>query len=146
MNMSRPQAVCMKKVFVNGTFDILHCAHIELLNYAKSLGDYLIVAIDSDSRVKQLKGNDRPINNQHERKIMMEVLKPVDQVHIFYSHDDLVDLIKTLDVDIIVKGSDHKGNPVEGEQYVNEVVWFERIDDYSSTNKIESIISSGQLR
>lgn len=146
MNMSRPQAVCMKKVFVNGTFDIVHCAHIELLTYAKSLGDYLIVAIDSDTRVKELKGSSRPINTEKERKMMMEALKPVDEVHVFHTHDDLVNLIKQLDVDIIVKGSDHRGNPVEGAQYVNEIVWFERIDDYSSTNKIESIIGSGQLR
>lgn len=144
--MSKLQAVCMKKVFVNGTFDILHCAHIELLKYAKSLGDYLIVAIDSDDRVKQLKGSDRPINSEQERKIMMEALKPVDEVMIFHSHDDLVNKIKQLDVDIIVKGSDHRGNPVEGAQYVNEVVWFERIDEYSSTSKIESIVGSRQLR
>ena len=62
----------MKTVFVNGTFDVVHKAHIELLNYAKSLGDRLYVAIDADERVKQLKGPTRPINNQDERRFFLD--------------------------------------------------------------------------
>ena len=57
----------MKRIFVNGTFDILHVAHIELLNYAREMGDYLMVAIDSDKRVTELKGPLRPINTEYER-------------------------------------------------------------------------------
>ena len=57
----------MKRIFVNGTFDILHRGHIELLNYAKSLGDHLTVAIDSDSRVERLKGKDRPIHSVYDK-------------------------------------------------------------------------------
>ena len=70
----------MTRVIVNGTFDILHPGHVALLTYAKSLGDFLIVAIDSDERVKKLKGSDRPINGQEDRKTMLEALKPVDKV------------------------------------------------------------------
>jgi cytidyltransferase-like protein len=71
----------MRKVFVNGTFDIIHLGHLALFNYAKSLGDFLLVAIDSDKRVKQLKGNDRPINNQIERKTLLENLKAIDETN-----------------------------------------------------------------
>ena len=73
----------MKKIFVNGTFDILHSGHLALLNYAKTLGSSLTVAIDSDKRVKQLKGTNRPINNQIDRANMLINLKAVDNVYIF---------------------------------------------------------------
>ena len=73
----------VKKVFVNGCFDLLHRGHLELFEYAKSLGDHLTVGIDSDSRVKELKGNHRPINTQDDRKFMLESLKWVDEVRVF---------------------------------------------------------------
>ena len=75
----------VKSVFVNGTFDVLHPGHVRLLSYAKSLGDRLFVAIDSDRRVRELKGNLRPINNSSERKEMLLALKPVDEVETFDS-------------------------------------------------------------
>ena len=65
------------KVFVNGTFDILHRGHLEMLQYAASLGDCLVLAIDSDRRVKELKGLLRPINNQADRKFMLDCIKGV---------------------------------------------------------------------
>ena len=64
----------MKHVFVNGTFDILHPGHIALLNYAKSLGNYLTVGIDSDARIKELKGSDRPVNSQEERMMNYSII------------------------------------------------------------------------
>ena len=73
----------MSLIFVNGTFDILHPGHIELLNYAKSLGNHLMIGIDSDERVTQLKGPERPINNQRYRAFMLKNLKAVDEVVIF---------------------------------------------------------------
>lgn len=127
----------MIRVVVNGTFDIIHPGHLALLNYAKSLGDFLIVAIDADDRVKQLKGPSRPINNQYERKLLLENLKAVDEVQIFASNEQLVDIIKNCA--IMVKGSDYKGRSVIGEANC-QVVYFDRIDEYSSTKKIQSII------
>jgi D-beta-D-heptose 7-phosphate kinase/D-beta-D-heptose 1-phosphate adenosyltransferase len=131
----------MKKVVVNGTFDVIHPGHLALLNYARSLGDFLIVAIDTDERVRQLKGQYRPINNQQERKILLENLKSVDQVEIFGSDLELVSIIRQCD--IMVKGSDYRGKSVIGEANCH-VIYFERIDDYSSTAKIQDIIDRGQ--
>jgi D-beta-D-heptose 7-phosphate kinase/D-beta-D-heptose 1-phosphate adenosyltransferase len=125
------------KIVVNGTFDVIHPGHLAMLNYAKSLGDFLIVAIDSDDRVKQLKGPKRPINNQTERKLLLENLKAVDEVKIFASNEQLVDIIKNCA--IMVKGSDYKGKSVIGEANC-QVIYFDRIDEYSSTKKIQSII------
>jgi rfaE bifunctional protein nucleotidyltransferase chain/domain len=126
------------KVVVNGTFDIIHPGHLALLNYAKSLGDFLIVAIDSDSRVSELKGPQRPINNQSERKLLLENLRAVDEVVVFNSSDELVDIVKQCA--IMVKGSDYRGKSVIGEANC-QVVYFDRIDEYSSTKKIQNIIN-----
>ena len=128
----------MKKVVVNGTFDVIHPGHLALLNYAKSLGDFLIVAIDSDSRVSELKGPLRPINPQDERKLLLENLKAVDQVVVFNSSSELVDIIKQCA--IMVKGSDYRGRSVIGEANC-QVIYFERINEYSSTKKIQDIIN-----
>ncbi len=127
----------MKRVIVNGTFDIVHLGHLELLNYAKSLGDYLIVAIDTDTRVGRLKGPGRPINNQIERKTLLQNLKAVDEVRLFGSDQELIDIIK--ECSIMVKGSDYRGQPIVGENDIAEIVFFERINGYSSTEKIQHI-------
>lgn len=127
----------MKTIIVNGTFDIIHPGHLELLNYAKSLGDYLIVAIDTDTRVQQLKGHDRPINNQYERKMLLENLKAVDEVQIFNSNEELVDIIKKCS--IMVKGSDYRGKQSIGEEYC-QVIYYERTE-HSTTQKIQDIIN-----
>jgi D-beta-D-heptose 7-phosphate kinase/D-beta-D-heptose 1-phosphate adenosyltransferase len=131
----------MKKIFVNGTFDILHRGHLELLNYAKSLGDYLSVAIDSDRRVKEKKGLTRPIYNAEERKFFLENLKSVDEVFTFDSDLELESLVNTINPDIMIVGSDWKGKKVIGSEYAKELVFFERIGDYATTRTIENIIS-----
>jgi D-beta-D-heptose 7-phosphate kinase/D-beta-D-heptose 1-phosphate adenosyltransferase len=129
----------MKKVFVNGTFDILHTGHLALLDYAKSLGDKLVVGIDSDDRVRLLKGSHRPINSQNDRGILLSALKSVDEVFIFDTDDDLRSLIQNCDV--MVKGSDYKDKPVIGQEICREIVFFERLNGYSTTNKIQDIIN-----
>jgi len=132
----------MKKIFVNGTFDIIHVGHIDLLNYAKSLGDYLLVAIDTDMRVREKKGPHRPINNGIERKYLLETLKPVDEVRFFGSDGDLIYILEEYKPDIIVKGDDHKTTEHSGisSQYSKQVIYYERIPHYSTTKKIQDII------
>jgi rfaE bifunctional protein nucleotidyltransferase chain/domain len=129
----------MIKVFVNGTFDILHTGHIELLNYAKSLGDHLIVGIDSDQRIKELKGPDRPINREYDRLLMLKNLKAVNEVIVFNNDDELIKLVSSCD--IMVKGSDYRGKPIVGEKVCKKIVFFERIYGYSTTDTIKNIIN-----
>jgi D-beta-D-heptose 7-phosphate kinase/D-beta-D-heptose 1-phosphate adenosyltransferase len=126
------------KIFVNGTFDIVHNGHLAMINYAKTLGDSLSIAIDSDSRVKQLKGKTRPINNQQERANLLINLKAVDNVYIFDTDSELIDLIKQHD--IMIKGSDYKDKPIIGSDLI-DINFFDRINEYSTTNKIQDIIN-----
>jgi D-beta-D-heptose 7-phosphate kinase/D-beta-D-heptose 1-phosphate adenosyltransferase len=130
----------MKKIVVNGTFDILHLGHLRLLEYAKSHPDsYVLVLIDSDRRVKELKGNNRPINSEYERACFLFALKSVDRVEIFDSDDELRTYIRDFDPDIMVKGSDYEGKPIIGAEYCKEIKFYERLGDYSTTNKIQHI-------
>jgi D-beta-D-heptose 7-phosphate kinase/D-beta-D-heptose 1-phosphate adenosyltransferase len=132
----------MTRVIVNGTFDILHRGHLELLDYAKSCGSYLLVAIDTDRRVSELKPG-RPINSQYDRKFHLESLKAVDKVVLFNSKEELIEIIKDYAPDIMVKGSDYKGRSVIGETYVPQVIYYERIGAYSTTKTIQDIINRG---
>ena len=132
-----------KKVFVNGTFDVLHFGHIELLNHAKGLGDFLYVGIDSDERVKQLKGPTRPIHNQENRKFLLENLKAVNRVLLFNTDEELTELVKIIKPDIMVVGSDYQNKRVIGSEYAKELKFFERIDEYSTTKIIQGIINRG---
>jgi len=125
------------RVMVNGTFDILHRGHIEMLNYARNLGSFLLVAIDTDRRVKELKGDSRPINTQEDRKFHLSNLRSVDNVCFFDSQEELVKLMKMFQPDVYVKGSDwNHDRQSTAHQYCNKVVYFDRIEGYSSTNII----------
>ena len=110
-----------------------------MLQHARSLGDHLLVAIDSDRRVQELKGADRPFFNQEDRRATLQALRSVDWVWIFDSDQDLVDIIGTYAPDIMVKGSDYRGQPIIGEHLVGRIEFFERIDEYSSTKAIQHI-------
>lgn len=124
-------------IFVNGTFDILHTGHLKLIQYAKSLGTHLTVAIDSDDRVRSLKSQDRPIINQHDRHYMLSMLKPVDRVVVFHTDQQLVELVS--ECDIMVKGTDYMHQRVIGESVCKRIVYFDRIDEYSTTKIIQRI-------
>ena len=133
----------MKTVIVNGTFDVLHPGHLKLLEFARSHGDQLIVAIDSDQRVQQLKGAARPINNQAEREAMLRAIRWVDDVKIFGTDQELLDII--VQADVMIKGSDYRGQSIIGEA-VCPIIFFERINEYSTTKKIQHTVNRGLLR
>lgn len=123
------------RVWVNGTFDVLHRGHFELLKFASKLGT-LRVGIDYDSRVSELKGPSRPVNVWEDRSFVMSRIKGVDSVVGFATQEELENRIKNWSPDILVVGSDYKGKDVLGAQYAKEVVFFERIPNYSSTKII----------
>jgi rfaE bifunctional protein nucleotidyltransferase chain/domain len=132
----------MTTVMVNGTFDVLHPGHIALLNTARSYGDWLVVAIDTDRRVKELKGEQRPINNQTDRKIMLSNLKAVDFVVFFDSTEELIKLMELYKPEVYVKGSDWKHDKGStAEKYCKRVIYYDRVGDYSTTKTIQDIIN-----
>lgn len=135
----------MKKIFVNGAFDVLHFGHIDLLNYSKSLGDYLLVAIDTDDRIRRNKGLDRPFNNDVNRYAIMSTLKPVDKVKFFDTDQQLIDIIREYAPDIMVKGSDWRGKEIIGEQYAKYVIFYERTNNESTSNTLKSYVDRRQL-
>ena len=131
---------CMMKIIVNGSFDIVHLGHIRLLQYAKCFPSaYVYVLIDTDRRIKELKGNDRPINSQHERLVLLSELKSVDRVDVFDTDEELVNLIRDYDPDIMIKGSDYRNKPIIGAEFCKEIKFYDRLEQYSTTNKIQDI-------
>jgi D-beta-D-heptose 7-phosphate kinase/D-beta-D-heptose 1-phosphate adenosyltransferase len=133
------------RIFVNGSFDLLHTGHLDILFYAKSLGSHLHVAIDSDERIRELKGNDRPVNPLHIRKAIMQSLKPVDSVSVFGTDEELINNIRSYSPDIMVKGSDWRGKYVIGQEFCGEIIFYERVNDESSTKTIQDFIARRQL-
>ncbi len=131
----------MKKIFVNGSFDVLHTGHLQLLNWARSLGDYLLAAIDSDRRIGEKKGSGRPFNDQINRYELMANLKPVDQVKIFDSDFELIDIIREYRPDIMIVGSDWRGKTIIGSEYARQVEYYERVNDESTTKTIQRFLS-----
>jgi D-beta-D-heptose 7-phosphate kinase/D-beta-D-heptose 1-phosphate adenosyltransferase len=126
-------------IVVNGTFDILHRGHIEMLEYAKSLGGHLLVCIDTDSRVTELKGPTRPINNQQDRAFMLQSLRCVDDVCFFSDEEELEEIFTLYKPDIMVKGSDYKGKPIVGAHLCKEIKFYDLVNNYSTTNIIQRI-------
>jgi rfaE bifunctional protein nucleotidyltransferase chain/domain len=95
-----------KIVFTNGCFDIIHAGHIDYLQKAKALGDYLILGLNTDSSVKKLKGEMRPINHELDRAFVLSALQCVDSI-VLFSEDTPIDLIETIRPTILVKGGDY---------------------------------------
>ena len=123
------------KVWTNGCFDILHRGHIELFRYAKSLGDELVVGLDTDEKVKLDKSEDRPINNLQDRMFMLQSIKYIDKVIPFDSTDDLSDTIKWYQPDIMVIGSDWKGKSVIGEIFTKKLIFFDRTKIFTNISR-----------
>ena len=135
------EVIVYKKVFVNGTFDLLHRGHIELLNYARTQGGHVCVGIDTDDRVREKKGSNRPIFDQEERKYFLENLKAVDEVRFFSNDAELEGLVKSYQPDIMIVGSDWKGKSVIGSYWSSKLIFFDRIGEYATTKTIEDIIN-----
>ncbi len=138
----KPQSV----VFTNGVFDVLHSGHIELLKFSKSLGDKLIVAINSDNSVKKLKGPGRPINKETDRKMVLESLREVDEVVIF---DDIetVSLLQEIKPNVLVKGGEWTAEQVRQRDKVPDEIAvriFPLIKGYATTNIVKKIKESSE--
>jgi len=135
------RSVEKRVVFTNGCFDILHHGHIKYLQQSKNLGDKLIVGLNSDASANRLKGEGRPINNQEDRKAVLENLSFVDEVIIF-DEDTPYELIKRIEPDIITKGGDYKTDEVVGKDLAKVVV-VPYLKGYSTSSIMEKINGSG---
>jgi D-beta-D-heptose 7-phosphate kinase/D-beta-D-heptose 1-phosphate adenosyltransferase len=129
----------MIKVWVNGTFDIVHLGHIQLLKRAAELGDFLVVGVDGDKRVTELKGEQRPINNIVSRITLLEAIKYVDRVVIFDSDEQLETHLKTMRPTIMVIGEEYRGKRIIGSEYVGEIIYFPKMEGFSSTHIINKL-------
>jgi D-beta-D-heptose 7-phosphate kinase/D-beta-D-heptose 1-phosphate adenosyltransferase len=129
-------------VFTNGCFDVIHRGHIEYLEFCKSQGDIVVVGVNSDSSVKIIKGPARPINNQHDRAIILAALEMVDYVTLFDEPDPL-NLIKKVKPDVLVKGEDWAEKGVVGREFVEslggKVALAPLVEGKSSTETIEKM-------
>lgn len=132
-----------KVVFTNGCFDILHAGHVDYLTKAKAFGDCLIVALNTDSSIKRIKGELRPIVPQNERAIIIAALKAVDYV-IFFEEDTPFEVIKELVPDILIKGADWSVENIVGADIVlsngGKVETIEFVNITSTTNIIDTVL------
>ncbi len=130
-----------KIVFTNGCFDILHKGHVSYLDIAKSFGDVLILGLNSDTSVKALKGDNRPINCEDDRGFILAALESVDYV-VKFTEDTPYNLIQIVQPDVLVKGGDYEGKEVVGSDIAKEVKLVQFVDGKSTTKTIEKITES----
>ena len=129
-------------VFTNGCFDVVHLGHLKYLKYCRSLGDRVIVGLNSDKSVRMLKGADRPINDENSRKMFLEELPFVDEV-ILFDDETPLNLITSVMPDVLVKGSDYEGKAIAGADIVlsngGRVVLSPFVEGYSTTNLVKKV-------
>ncbi len=132
-----------KIVFTNGVFDILHRGHVEYLEYARSLGDALVVGINTDESVRRIKGPARPINTLEDRMFVLQHLDVVDFV-VPFEEDTPLKLIEFIEPDILVKGADYELDEIVGREFVEKrggrVVRAPLKEGYSTTKLIKKIV------
>lgn len=132
----------MKKILLNGCFDLLHPGHIQLFEHCKLYPNrYVKVLIDSDNRIKDHKGPNRPIIAQNDRAYMIKNLKYVDEVVIFDNDAELLDLVKEYSPDIMIKGSEYKGKKIIGEEYCKDIILINTNEKYSTSKIISYIVN-----
>jgi D-beta-D-heptose 7-phosphate kinase/D-beta-D-heptose 1-phosphate adenosyltransferase len=129
----------MKIIWCNGTFDMLHPGHIQLFKVARSLGDRVIVATDTDEKIKKDKGFDRPVNDLCHRVAMLEAIKYIDVVLTFNDRAELEGLIQMYNPDILLLGDDWRYGDVVGREYAKEVRFLPRVGGYASSKTIRRI-------
>ena len=128
-----------KVVFSNGCFDLLHASHVASLRYAKSLGDILIVGVNSDESIQRLKGIRRPIIPLEQRLKMLEALECVDYL-IPFDTDSPIDLVKYIQPDVMVKGQEYEGVPMRSSAHAGETIFFPMQEGVSTSRIIERVL------
>jgi cytidyltransferase-like protein len=122
---------------MNGCFDVLHYGHFKLIDYAKSFNGKLVIGIDSDERVKYLKGMSRPFHTQEQRRFNLMQISGVDGVVTFDSEDELRKQIELYSPDIFVIGDEYMYKPIIGGEYANEIKFFPKLNGFSTTGLLD---------
>jgi len=134
-----------KIVFTNGCFDIVHRGHLEYLSQASNLGHKLVMGLNTDASVQRLKGPNRPINDEYSRALLLASLAFIDMV-VFFDEETPYDLIKFIQPDVLVKGSDYNAEDIVGYDIVKakggEIITLDFIEGFSSTGIINKIINT----
>ena len=126
-------------VWVNGCFDILHVGHIRMLEYASSLGGRMVVGVDTDERIKSLKGESRPVNTLEDRMEVLRSLRHVDVAVPFESEEQLIALLCEFRPVCRVLGSEYRDLPIVGAEFSGKIKFFDRISGYSTTETINEV-------
>lgn len=131
-------------VFTNGCFDIIHSAHLKLLNFARKQGDTLIVGLNGDESIKRNKGEKRPINDINERIEVLLNLNIIDYIIIF-NEDTPYNILKHIRPNIMVKGSDYKKENIIGGEFTNHILLFDYIQNKSTSLVVEKILDQNKI-
>jgi len=126
----------MKKVWINGCFDVLHYGHFKLIDYAKSFGD-LMIGIDSDVRIRKMKGDGRPFHTEGQRVFNLLQIEGVDKIVVFDSDDSLRKHLQEYEPDIFVIGDEYMYKPIIGGEHAKEIKFFGKLDGFSTTKLLE---------
>ena len=126
----------MKKIWINGCFDVLHYGHFKLIDYAKSLGD-LMIGIDSDERIRQMKGEGRPFHTEGQRVFNLLQIEGVNKIVVFDSDDSLRKHLQEYQPDIFVIGDEYMYKPIIGGEHAKEIKFFGKLDGFSTTKLLE---------
>lgn len=133
-----------KIVFTNGCFDLVHLGHVDYLAKAAALGDVLVIGLNSDSSIKKIKGPERPVMNEHARRMLLASFEFVDAV-VLFDEDTPYELIKLVQPDILVKGSDYKPEDVVGYDIVSakggSIMTIDFVEGYSTSSIISKLRS-----
>lgn len=131
------------KIWVNGTFDVMHIGHIKLLEHASSLG-IVRVGLDTDERIREKKGPSRPVNTLQDRVDFMKSIKYVDSVVSFGSSKELEQRIQEWDADVMVIGDDYEYHEIIGNHLVNRISFFDKIKNKSTTKILNHATNSSR--
>lgn len=126
------------RIWMNGCFDILHYGHFRMIEYAASLGDRLVIGIDGDKRIRDTKGDGRPFHTEEQRKFNLMQIKGVSDVVVFHTDEMLREQIQIYKPNIFVIGSDYRNKPIIGGNHAEEVRFFDRIKNFSTTKILEN--------
>jgi D-beta-D-heptose 7-phosphate kinase/D-beta-D-heptose 1-phosphate adenosyltransferase len=126
----------MKKIWINGCFDVLHYGHFKLIDYAKSLGD-LMIGIDSDERIRQMKGDGRPFHTEGQRVFNLLQIEGVDKIVVFDSNDSLRKHLQEYEPDIFVIGDEYMYKPIIGGEHAKEIKFFGKLEGFSTTKLLD---------